>query len=154
MTDAPTDPLVIIELTNLKAAGKLGELASHPQLGMKPEWIGELAADKTWFVRCYLAQNAATANSSEGIRALAADKDPDVRSSLAENPALANFPEIIRALAADKDPDVRSSLAENPALANFPEIIQALANNPAIPSRTASTNPWQTTQPATQVPAV
>ncbi|WP_276973399.1 hypothetical protein [Ferrimicrobium acidiphilum] len=126
MTDAPTDPLVIIELTNLKAAGKLGELASHPQLGMKPEWIGELAADKTWFVRCYLAQNAATANSSEGIRALAADKDPDVRSSL----------------------------AETPALANFPEIIQALANNPAIPSRTASTNPWQTTQPATQVPAV
>ena len=130
MTDAPIDPLVIIELTNLKAAGKLGELASHPQLGMKPEWIGELAADKTWFVRCYLAQNAATANSSEGIRALAADKDPDVRSSLAENPALANFPEIIQAL------------AENPAT----------AKNPAV--HTASNNPWQPSQPITPVPTI
>ena len=37
------DPIALIELTNLKAAGKLEELAAHPQLGMKPDWIGELA---------------------------------------------------------------------------------------------------------------
>ena len=40
MTNAPIDPLVIIELTNLKAAGKLEELAKHPSLAMKPEWMG------------------------------------------------------------------------------------------------------------------
>ncbi len=59
MTNAPIDPLAIIELTNLKASGKREELAVQPQLGMKPEWMEELAQDGTWDVRRFLAQNPA-----------------------------------------------------------------------------------------------
>ncbi|WP_276973635.1 hypothetical protein [Ferrimicrobium acidiphilum] len=110
MTNTPIDPLVIIELTNLKASGKLEELAGHSALVMKPAWIEELAQNK----------------------------DYEVRRSLAANPAIANYPEVIQTLSTDKDWSVRS----------------ALALNPAIPSRTASTNSWQTTQPATSTPTI
>ena len=40
------DPIALIELTNLKAAGKLEALAKHPGIGMKPEWMGELAQEQ------------------------------------------------------------------------------------------------------------
>ncbi len=59
MTDAPIGPLAIIELTNLKAADKLEELAMHPSLAMKPEWIKELAQNKASWVRQALAENPA-----------------------------------------------------------------------------------------------
>ncbi len=76
MTNTPIDPLAIIELTNLKAAGKLEHLARHPQLGMKPEWIGELSRNKDYPVRLNLARNPAIADC------------PDVRYWLARNLAI------------------------------------------------------------------
>ncbi|WP_276973877.1 hypothetical protein [Ferrimicrobium acidiphilum] len=133
MTDVLSDPLAIIELTNLKAAGKLEELAKHPALTMKPEWIGELARNQDWRVRSSLARNPATANYPDIIKQLAADRDPYVRSALAANPAIAEFLEIAAKLATDEQWYVRRSLA----------------SNPAIPSSTASTNRWQT-QPSVQ----
>ncbi|WP_276974013.1 hypothetical protein [Ferrimicrobium acidiphilum] len=127
------DPITLIELTNLKASGKLEELASHPNLGMKPEWMEELAQDGTWDVRRSLASNPAISSNPKVMKKLAADKEPVVRLALARNPSLANHPEIIKNLASDRYPDVRGSLAQNPA----------------IPARTASRQAWQT-QPATQ----
>ena len=133
MTDVLSDPLAIIELTNLKAAGKLEELAKHPALTMKPEWIGELARNQDWRVRSSLARNPAIANYPDIIKQLAADRDPYVRYALASNPAIAEFPEIAAKLATDEQWYVRQSLAQNPA----------------IPGSTASTNRWQT-QPSVQ----
>ncbi|WP_276973173.1 hypothetical protein [Ferrimicrobium acidiphilum] len=98
----------------------------------------ELAADKDGHVRANLAYNPAIASAPEAVQTLATDKDHHVRTALARNPALAKFPEIIKKLASDKDPDVRRSLAKNRA----------------IPSSTASTNSWQTTQPATSTPTI
>ncbi len=59
MTNAIIDPLAIIELTNLKAAGKLEELAEHPALNMRPEWMRELTQHKHDLVRKALARNPA-----------------------------------------------------------------------------------------------
>ncbi|WP_276973875.1 hypothetical protein [Ferrimicrobium acidiphilum] len=133
MTNTPIDPLVIIELTNLKASGKLEELASHPQLAMKPEWMAELVENKDWSVRYNLASNPAIANYPGIIQTLASDEDPAVRISLASNPAL----------------------AQNPAIANYPDVRYWLARNLAIPTSTASNaTPWQTAQQATQAPTI
>ncbi len=81
MTNAPIDPLVIIELTNLKAAGKLEDLAKHPSLAMKPEWMGELAKNKNYTVRRSLAANPAIATVRDIIERLAKDRTVAVRQS-------------------------------------------------------------------------
>ena len=106
MTNAPIDPLVIIELTNLKAAGKLEELAKHPSLAMKPEWMGELAANTNWLVRYWLASNPALISSANAVTSLVRDGDYRVRWSLAQNPAIANYPEVIQTRAARPCPSV------------------------------------------------
>ena len=138
MADPAIDPLAIIELTNLKASGKLEHLAKHPQLGMKPEWIGELSRDKYRYVRTALARNPAIADFPEVVKKLSKDRSKSVRYTLAQNPALATSPDIIQALSTDKDWSVR----------------KALAQNPAIPTRTARTNSWQATQPVTQTTTI
>ena len=74
MTSTIIDPLAIIELTNLKASGQLGALAQHPQLGMKPEWMGELAKDKRIVVRQSLAKNPALSSGTEAARHLSKDR--------------------------------------------------------------------------------
>uniref|UniRef100_UPI0023EF7614 hypothetical protein n=1 Tax=Ferrimicrobium acidiphilum TaxID=121039 RepID=UPI0023EF7614 len=74
-------------------------------------------------------------------RCLAESKGPsgwEIRSVLANNPAIANFPEIITKLSKDRSKNVR----------------EALASNKALPTHTASTNSWQTTQPATSTPTI
>ena len=137
------------------ADGKLKELASHPALAMKPEWMGELARDEDWQVRSALAYNPAIANCPEAIQTLAADNEWTVCSALASNPALsvspdamwtlsahesglvrrvlatqpvlANIPDVMERLASDRRGDVRLFLSSNPALANHPEIIEVLA---------------------------
>ena len=120
------DPITLIELTNLKASGKLEELAKHPQLGMKPEWMGELAKSKHWHVRYYLAQNPAIASCPKSVKKLANDHDSWVKQTLAENPSLINHPNGIKKLSEDQDHYVRSALAANGVLAQNPAIAALL----------------------------
>ncbi|WP_276973834.1 hypothetical protein [Ferrimicrobium acidiphilum] len=127
------DPIVLIELTNLKASGQLVQLAAHPYLGMKPEWVGELAEHEDHVMRWYLASNPTLVNHPEILQKLATDEDPAVRSLLARNPAIANYPEIIERLCTDDEWPVR----------------WYLALNPAIPARTANTQSLQP-QPTTK----
>ena len=84
MTNIPVDPLVIIELTNLKAAGKCEELAKHPALGLKPEWMGDLVKNDNFYVRSALASNKALSASPEAARALASSEHWLIRRTLAQ----------------------------------------------------------------------
>ena len=132
------DPITLIELTNLKASGQLKKLAAHPHLGMKPEWIEDLAQSASIWTRWELAKNPALANFPDVVERLASDKNPAVRSSLALNPALAEIPEIAAKLSKDK----------------VPRVSHAIACNSAIPGRTATTQQWHTPLSTQKAPSI
>ena len=113
------EAITIIELNQLYAAKNFRELAKHPGIYLLPEVAMELANDKDYGVRNYLALNPAIAQLPEVAMALAGNERWTVSAWLALNPAIAQMPEVILEL--DKDRFVRQYLALNPALAE-PEI--------------------------------
>ncbi len=129
MTNTAIDPLAIIELTNLKATGKLKDLARHSHLGTVPKWIDELVQEKDYEVRIALALNPAITHRRDIVQQLAKDKDVNVRYYLASNPAIACSRESVEHLAADEYSHVRFALARNPAAVACPEAIQRLAKD-------------------------
>ena len=120
------EAIAIIELNQLHAAKKFGELAEHPMIYLKPEWVIELASNENYGVRSSLATNPAITQFPEIAMKLAKDEKWLVRACLAENPDIAQLPEVAMKLAKDEAPAACRWLADNPAVARLPAVVKKL----------------------------
>ena len=117
------EAMALIELNQLYAAKNFRELASHPQLHLKPEWALELAKNGDIGVRIYLATNPVLAQLPDVVLALSQDISEMVRQALAQNPAIAEFPGVAMKLANALTIAVREALCANPAMKKLPKVM-------------------------------
>ena len=98
------------ELVRLKSSEDYVGLIHHELLGLKPEWVLELAQNDDWRVRLRLALNQVVFCNPEAVRILAFDESMEVRRGLASNPGIVDRPDIVAFFQRDTTKEVQQTI--------------------------------------------